>query len=211
MNARSKSEARADRLKDRLKAVTRAAILEAAEDVFARDGITRARIDTIATRAGVSVGTIYNHIGDRDALFGAVLTLRRQEYLDGIERALDETEGEDVRVRLERLARTMLEHVDRHRGFFAIVLESAEGPRRAKPPEAVALLLEGIESVLRRGAKDGALRSELGRPEALLFAGMLRAAIRDRLADPRSPSAASWAGTIAALFVDGAAAPRRRR
>lgn len=212
MNLGSKSESPPPRLKDRFKEATRTAILEAAEEVFARDGVERARIDAIAEHAGVSVGTIYNHIGDRDAVFGAVLAMRRHEIVEGVRAALDDTKADDARVQLERLARTLLEHVDRHRGFFAIVLESAEGPSRlAKPPETVAIFHEHVKTILKRGVRDGSLRADLTREHGVLFVGMVRAAIRERIRESGGPTAAAWARTITTLFLDGTAKRRSAR
>ncbi|MBO1902940.1 MULTISPECIES: TetR/AcrR family transcriptional regulator [Microbacteriaceae] len=51
----------------------RRALLDGALLVFAEDGYTRASIDTIARRAGVSTRTIYNQFGDKAALFEAVI------------------------------------------------------------------------------------------------------------------------------------------
>jgi AcrR family transcriptional regulator len=48
-------------------------ILEAAATVFCQDGYTGASIDAVATRAGVSRQTIYNHVGDKDGLFKDVV------------------------------------------------------------------------------------------------------------------------------------------
>lgn len=51
----------------------RQAILAGALSVFARDGYTRASIDTISAAAGVSTRTIYNHFADKAELFRAVI------------------------------------------------------------------------------------------------------------------------------------------
>ncbi|MBN6050473.1 TetR/AcrR family transcriptional regulator, partial [Nonomuraea sp. RK-328] len=51
----------------------RRAILAGALTVFARDGYTRAGIDTIARAAEVSTRTIYNHFADKAELFQAVI------------------------------------------------------------------------------------------------------------------------------------------
>jgi AcrR family transcriptional regulator len=48
-------------------------ILEAASRVFCREGFAGASIDTIAAEAGVSRQTIYNHVGDKEGLFAAVV------------------------------------------------------------------------------------------------------------------------------------------
>src|SRR5215213_792314 len=51
----------------------RRAILDAGLRVFSRDGYTRASIDTIAAKAGVSTRTIYNHFHDKTHLFQTVI------------------------------------------------------------------------------------------------------------------------------------------
>lgn len=51
----------------------RRAILAGGLTVFARDGYTRASIDTISKEAGVSTRTVYNHFLDKPELFHAVI------------------------------------------------------------------------------------------------------------------------------------------
>ena len=48
-------------------------ILEAAASVFCREGFAGANIDLIAAEAGVSRQTVYNHHGDKENLFVAVV------------------------------------------------------------------------------------------------------------------------------------------
>lgn len=62
---------------DRRRARTRAAILDAAEGVFSREGYERARIEDIAAAADMSVGSIYTHFDGK-----------RGVYLHLVERAL---------------------------------------------------------------------------------------------------------------------------
>jgi AcrR family transcriptional regulator len=51
----------------------RLSILEAATAVFCRDGVAAASIDAIAETACVSRQTVYNHVGDKEKLFVAVV------------------------------------------------------------------------------------------------------------------------------------------
>ncbi|MGH8074197.1 MAG: TetR/AcrR family transcriptional regulator [Lysobacter sp.] len=48
----------------------RAAILEAAKQMFTRHGFDGTSMDLIASTAGVSKLTVYSHFGDKEALFG---------------------------------------------------------------------------------------------------------------------------------------------
>jgi len=49
-------------------------ILSAALAVFCREGYSGASIDMIAAEAGVSRQTVYNHVGDKENLFVAIVT-----------------------------------------------------------------------------------------------------------------------------------------
>ena len=66
---------RADAVKNR------ALILEAAEAVFAEEGVT-VPIDEVARRAGVGVGTLYRHFPTKEHLFEAVVMARLERLLE---------------------------------------------------------------------------------------------------------------------------------
>lgn len=51
----------------------RAAVLEAAQALFAEQGFDGVSIDQIAQKAGVSKLTVYSHFGDKDGLLSAVV------------------------------------------------------------------------------------------------------------------------------------------
>jgi AcrR family transcriptional regulator len=57
----------------------RQAILRGALSVFARDGYSRAGIDTIAKEAEVSTRTLYNHFADKADLFRHVIQASAEE------------------------------------------------------------------------------------------------------------------------------------
>lgn len=67
------SHVTADTCPPRSHAAKRVSILEAATHVFCREGFAGANIDMIAAEAGVSRQTIYNHHGDKEKLFVAVV------------------------------------------------------------------------------------------------------------------------------------------
>lgn len=62
-----------DILPTRSHAAKRKSIIDAAAAVFCREGFAGANIDLIAAEAGVSRQTVYNHHGDKDKLFAAVV------------------------------------------------------------------------------------------------------------------------------------------
>jgi TetR/AcrR family acrAB operon transcriptional repressor len=54
-------------------AATRDSILDAAEILFAKHGVSRTTLQHIATAAGVTRGAIYWHFVDKDAVFSAMM------------------------------------------------------------------------------------------------------------------------------------------
>ena len=68
---------RADAVKNR------ARILEAAEEIFATEGVS-VPIDAVAERAGLGVGTLYRHFPTKEALFEAIVVERLERLLETI-------------------------------------------------------------------------------------------------------------------------------
>ncbi len=58
-----------------------AKILEAAEEVFAAEGIA-VPIDEVARRAGVGIGTVYRHFPTKEALFEAIVVARLEGLIE---------------------------------------------------------------------------------------------------------------------------------
>jgi AcrR family transcriptional regulator len=69
--------------KERRAEHTRRILLDAAEEVFARKGLTGAALEEIADAAGFTRGAIYSQFGAKEKLFLAVVDRQRQRFLDG--------------------------------------------------------------------------------------------------------------------------------
>lgn len=59
----------------------RRAILEAAKDLFVRNGYAGTSMDAVAAEAGVSKLTVYSHFTDKETLFSAAVVARCEEQL----------------------------------------------------------------------------------------------------------------------------------
>lgn len=59
----------------------RAALLEAAARVFARQGIDGASVDDVAAAAGFTKGAVYSNFGSKDGLVSALLDAKVSTYL----------------------------------------------------------------------------------------------------------------------------------
>ncbi|CAJ1502842.1 TetR/AcrR family transcriptional regulator [[Mycobacterium] burgundiense] len=69
--------------KERRTEHTRQILLDAAEEVFARKGLTGAALEEIADSAGFTRGAIYSQFGAKEKLFLAVVDRQRDRFLDG--------------------------------------------------------------------------------------------------------------------------------
>ena len=120
---------------------TRERILRSAGDVLDRNGFGTA-VDVLVTAAGVSTRTLYQRVGGKDALVGAVLADRRRRFFDA------------VRHRPEQGLRALFDALEE---WF-----SAEGTNGCLFLRAFAELGAGSETVRREVAKyDADLRAEV--------------------------------------------------
>jgi AcrR family transcriptional regulator len=168
MNRRSESEtAQSTPLRARIRETTAQAILAAAEEVFADEGFHAAHMGTIANKAGVSVGTLYNHFADREAMLAGLLAARRTELIGKLD--------------------GFLGHCTEHRKFIHIALQRELGRYQQTFPQAWAKktdtmreIYERIDREMKAGVKEGALRPEFADIGATFFIGLMRSlVIRD--------------------------------
>ncbi|MDG4858444.1 TetR/AcrR family transcriptional regulator [Streptomyces sp. T-3] len=127
----------------------RQAITRGARTVFGREGYTRASIDAIAAEAGVSSRTLYNHFGDKEGLFRAVLLESAAAVTEGMKEVFDR-HFRKFRVPEEDLVDLALEWVGNttvHPEHFALV--------RQIIPEASRLPAEVLEEWQRTGPQAG--------------------------------------------------------
>jgi TetR/AcrR family transcriptional repressor of mexJK operon len=68
----------------------RRAMLEAARELFVKEGYELASVDAIAARAGVSKRTVYDHFGDKETVFAAVLEAVGERLTATVQIALDQ-------------------------------------------------------------------------------------------------------------------------
>ena len=64
-----------------------AKILQAAEEVFAAEGLA-VPIDEVARRAGVGIGTVYRHFPTKEALFEAIVVARLEGLIERARRTV---------------------------------------------------------------------------------------------------------------------------
>jgi len=213
MNRRSVSESAPQTLRERHRSTTIETVLAAAEEVFADQGLHAAHMGEIASRAGVSVGTLYNHFKDREALLAGLLEARRAEMLSQLDEALRSAAGRSAIERLRVMVETMLLHKSRHRKFLQILLQGEIGRYENTFPSACQMpgatlreIYSRIEKVVRQAVKDGLLRPDAESSAPMFLMGMVRSlAIRDAMREQQGDPIAD-AAELFDFFLQGARA-----
>lgn len=81
-------------------AQTRNRLIEAARELFAKEGYATTSVDRIAETAGYSKGAVYSNFDSKEAIFLEVLELQGQEGLDRLLSAIDRADDADEVTRL---------------------------------------------------------------------------------------------------------------
>jgi AcrR family transcriptional regulator len=201
MNLHSSGAKSPRRLKDRFREETAEAVLGAAEQLFAQQGLHGASMAQIAERAGVAVGTLYNHFKDRETLLVALLDQRHGELLGRLDEALAQTSREPFARQLRGFLGILFEYFEEHRAFLLIVFEHGAWKKCQETPRA---LHDRIESLLRRGHREKVLRPDQHQSFAVVLLGAVRATfLREKYgAEPLPASEAVEA--VADFFLRGA-------
>lgn len=148
-------------VRDRLRTATREALLEAAEQVFADHGIDGARIEDIAARAGVAVGTIYNYFGDSAELLDALIIQRRQDLLTRLDAAMAEAKRHHApwSGQVEAFIRVTLACMRDHHPFYAILMQCENRKAPTTMGGVSTEFYARAEALVRRGARLGLVRA----------------------------------------------------
>jgi AcrR family transcriptional regulator len=195
---------------------SRERLIEAARQLFARDGFDAASVRDITARARANLGAITYHFGTKEALYHAVIERFATPIADRIA-AISAESGPP----LERLAsalRAFMDHIWRHPEMPRLMLRELASDRPL--PEPVARVIrrnvESFSRMVTEGQADGTIRpgephlmamSIAGQPLFLALAGR---AIREAIGtDPGDPAIRSLiAEHVVANMKRALAAPR---
>ena len=163
-------------------------------------------MEAIASRAGVAVGTLYNHFRDREALLSALIRSRRQALLDRVDRALAAADGAPFEQGLAAMLAALFEHWAEHAGLLTALLQAdqlgRQRPGQTRGPRIADELARRAGRLLDRGLAEGRLRPEGAEDYPALLIGMARGLLL-RGVGRRTPDRAA-AERILDLFLRGA-------
>jgi AcrR family transcriptional regulator len=211
---------------------SKAALLAAAEDLFARDGFEGARVDKIAQVAGYNKSLIFQYFGDKEGLYRQVVWRQRDEASAQIGAIVERFTGPDAPPLTAETTREFLEtcirwnfdfHLAHPRMLRMHAWEAAEHWQTyttISGPEGEAVRQQGkkwalaVVDYLRRAQQAGYVRPELD-PQ-LLIAYVMSQAEHYLISCPRferflggadlssSQALARSREQIVALFLNGA-------
>ncbi|MFY9783403.1 MAG: helix-turn-helix domain-containing protein [Acidimicrobiales bacterium] len=131
-------------------------ILQAAEEVFALDGVM-VPIDIVAERAGVGVGTLYRHFPTKESLYEAIVLTR----LTGLLATADDyIKDPDAGAALDGFLREFARQAAEKQDLFE-ALQQAGIDIKAHFAGRVDELVEKIDVLRRRAVDAGAIRSDV--------------------------------------------------
>jgi AcrR family transcriptional regulator len=144
----------------------RARLLEAAEAVFAAEGIS-VPVDLIAEKAGVGVGTLYRHFPTKEKLFEAVLVGRIDEIAEDARARIDSDDpGAAFFAFLTHLVEESTSKRDLIQALLGagVEIELAVAPSKRNLEEAVGQLVSVAQQV-------GAVRNDVSSAVVLSLVG----------------------------------------
>jgi AcrR family transcriptional regulator len=146
----------------------RARVLEAAEAILARDGLS-ASMRAVADHAGVGLGTIYRQFPNREALYLAVIGERMRRLYAEARELLD---ADDPGAAFFGFFTRVVEVSTRKKALADVLADAGIDPKAGIGEQVDADMPRVIEELLIRAQRVGAVRADLAMPElrALLSA-----------------------------------------
>jgi len=149
-------------------------ILERAAEVFADKGFDGARVDELARAAGVNKATLYYQIGDKEALYHAVLERAFRRTADEVAAALQESD--DCEEQIRRFVTIFARTTGNTRHTAPILLREIASGGRHLPDTAIkqmGRILGALSETLARGTRLGRFRPVNGFMVHMMIVGSL--------------------------------------
>ena len=171
---------RAER-RERHQMLSRAQLLDAAEEVFGRQGYHETTLKEIAELAEFSVGSVYSFFENKDDLFRQIFVRRGEEFMPQLREVLQPDQGAPVD-QLHRLVDFEIGWFRRNRHFGRLYLQHSSAAMLSLDREVDAAMAANYEESMRlqaglfeRGQEAGQFRP--GDPHVLarLFSGIMSA------------------------------------
>lgn len=106
--------------KEQLRQQTRLEILQATAQLIAQKGVANLSMDEVASIVGISKGSLYNYLGNRDELIWLVVDTYHQHFLDQVNPILED-QSVPFRERFSALVDLTLHSLEKETGLAAVL------------------------------------------------------------------------------------------
>ena len=129
-------------------------IVEAASDLFFRQGYQATTIDQVIEQSGVSRPTVYSHFKTKEELCLAYLTTRKKMDTERLKGAIEKEKS--AKGRFMSVVRTVSQYMQltnfRGCGYFNMISEFPDGDHRIV--KEARLYVDGFREIIRHGVKE---------------------------------------------------------
>lgn len=184
----------------------RSSILEAAASVFSREGYPNARMQEIATKAGIGKGTIYQYFKGKKHLFQQTVKEGIDRYTIGIKNEIKDCNG--IKEILKKIATFSFNFLENHRDLMNII----ESHHSLIDESMMKWLLERknkimnliVKTIVENTEKKKDVRSyedaELG---AYCFFGMMISVVQEKVFHKKEFDIEEVSDRIVKIFLNG--------
>lgn len=173
-------------------------ILEASARILESDGLRGFNTNAIATKAGVSVGSLYQYFPNKDAIVLALIGRFEEKLFDAVLNATQRGKGKKLKPCLRRLVRALVEvHYSRPR--LNRVLESEE-ERVFDSLDQLQFSMAGLAEWIRHWIVVAALPQRLRCLAASHFLAIVRTSFDE---ESRGQAIGTWSGFTAITTAAG--------
>jgi AcrR family transcriptional regulator len=148
-------------------------IFEVALAAFARRGYSGCSMNEVAAEAGYSVGHVYNVVGNKEALFEAVMLREGMAFEAVMDSVIARHATGSAAESIDQLVDRSLEFFDNHRDYFQIYLNEVGGVRANVGLVFSGPLLELDERLMRKVKRQLSLAVREGRVAAIPTSDLL--------------------------------------
>lgn len=182
-------------------------ILEAAKEVFARDGLQGSRTRDLAQAAGINQATLFGHFKSKEDLFAAAVLQPLVVLLEGVRERYQKYEAADSPASLLSLINTgMQKHLENMVEIYPLLVQALFSDQESGKKlyqEQIQPLIKSRTELVRKVAKDTI------NPELIELAsfGMFFAIAMDRVMTGKTDDLADVSKQLSDLILFGCARP----
>lgn len=167
----------------------RVEILDAAIKVFSEAGVEGATIESIAKKAGIGKGTVYDYFDSKNTLFLEMIRYSGKRFSEGIVPVIEQ--GNTMLERIRLISRFYASFLKEHLDMFRSIMtgQTLSEDMRSRMLKEMWTTATAVEDMIRDGIRTNELREDID-PEiaaAMIMGGIQNYAMKKMFIDGFSP------------------------